>query len=455
MNALKPVKINLRITLACTLCLLAGCATVRQARTIQKGAFSRPGERLLTAVEVGLSSTSGLTLDRAMEIALSSHPSVFAAEQALVAATAQVYQARAAFWPQLSAGASESRSTSNSEGTPESHSTRKSFSGSIGLDLLVYDFGKTPAVVRQAYARQIAASENLRSARSDLAYVVRIAFYNLGKAEELIQVATDAVRQYKSRLDQVQAFQEVGRRTRYDLTKSEVDLGNAKLTLIKAKNDESDARTALNLSLGLAEDPGYTVLSSNPPPFAMTSAAELMKRARQNHPGLLALQAQERAANAAVDEAIASLYPEIGLQAKYGLSGGHFPLTWNWSAMLQSAMQLFTGHRQTWNIQGAAAQLREARSQVTTRELQIYKDLQNALNQLDSAQQRLPLTDLLVRQAQETLDLVNERYQIGSASAVDVTDAQVALTGARAEQVKAKFDNQTAIAQIRHAAGEE
>jgi outer membrane protein len=101
------------------------------------------------------------------------------------------------------------------------------------------------------------------------------------------------------------------------------------------------------------------------------------------------------------------------------------------------------------------ANLRSVRARITDREQQIFQDLQNALTQLDSAQQRLPLTDLLVRQAAETLDLVSERYRLGAASAVEVTDAQVALTSARAEQVKAKFDYQAAIAQLKHAAGEE
>ena len=455
MNIAQRSGLVISVSLACSLCLGTGCATVRQARTVQKGEQSPPGERLLKASEVGLSSNTVLTLDRALEIALAYHPSVVEAAQALAAATAQVYQARAAYWPQLSAGAGETRSTANSKGTPESSHANNSFSGSVGLDLLVYDFGKTPAVVRQTYARQIAASENLRSARSDLAYAVRTAFYNLGKAGELTQVAGDAVRQYKTRLDQVQAFLEVGRRTRYDMTKSDVDLGNARVSLIKAQNNESDARAALNRTLGLAEEPGYTPRSGEAPPFSMTSAAALMELARRDHPGLRALKAQELAANAAVDEAIASLYPEIGLQAKYGLSGGNFPLIWNWSAALQSTMQLFTGHRQTWRIREAVALLREARSRVTAREQQIYQDLQNALNQLDSATQRLPLTELLVKQAQESLDLVSERYRLGAASAVEVTDAQVALTGARAEKVQAKFDYQAALAQIKHAVGEE
>jgi len=446
----------LRIILACWLCLGAGCATVRHARDVQKGSHLVPGERLLKANEVGLSSNTVLTLDKALSIALANHPSIFQAEQSLIAATAQVHQARAAYLPQASASAGESRATANSQGVPESHDAGNSFNGSLGLNLLVYDFGKTPAQVRQAFARQIAAAESLRSARSDLAYSVRAAFYNLEKTLELEQVSIDAIRQYKDHLDQVHAFRDVGRRTRYDVTKSEVDLGNAKLDLIKAQSDISDARAALNRTLGLAEEPGYhTQKTVTTTTFPATTAEHLMVQARRNHPGLRLLQAEERVANAAVDEAIASLYPEIGLQAKYGLGGSRFPLTWNWSAALQSSLQLFTGWNQTWNIEAAVARLRVARSKVAEQEQQIFEDLKNSLNQLTSSQQRLSLTDLLVREAQESLDLVGERYKIGAAAAVEVTDAQVALTGARAEQVKAKFDYQAAIAQIKHAVGEE
>ncbi len=437
------------------LCLGTGCATVRQAREVQKGEHSPPGERLLKASEVGLSSNSVLTLDGALGIALAYHPSLAQAEQQLVAATAQVFQARAAYWPQLGASAGAGRSSSNTEGQPATDRARNSFSGGLSLNLLVYDFGKTPARVRQAYARQIVAAEALRSARSDVAYTVRSAFYALVKAGELEQVSDDAVRQYQVHLDQVRAFQEVGRRTRYDRTKAEVDLGNARLNLIKARNDVSDARAALNRSLGLTEEPAY---KPHPESFTATVEADadsLMVRARQRHPALLSLRAQERAASAAVDEAIAALYPDLALQAGYKGAGSRFPLTWNWSSLLQSSVDLFTGRQQSWRIAEVTAQLRIARTQLVDREQQIYQDLRNALNQADSARQRLELTDLLVRQAQESLDLVDERYRLGAASAVDLTDAQVALTGARSEQVKAKYDHLTAAAQIRHAVGEE
>jgi len=53
------------------------------------------------------------------------------------------------------------------------------------------------------------------------------------------------------------------------VTKSEVDLGNAKLNLITASNAASDARSVLNNSIGLAENPEYQVS----PPNQWNSAA--------------------------------------------------------------------------------------------------------------------------------------------------------------------------------------
>jgi len=67
----------------------------------------------------------------------------------------------------------------------------------------------------------------------------------------------------------------------------------------------------------------------------------------------------------------------------------------------------------------------------------------------------MDLDNLIVQQAQESLDIVSVQYQVGSASAVDVTDAQVALTSAKANQVNARYDYLTAVAQIHHYIGDE
>ena len=182
---------------------------------------------------------------------------------------------------------------------------------------------------------------------------------------------------------------------------------------------------------------------------------ELMALARRQQPELQALKARERVANAAVDEAIADLYPSLTLQAQYGASGSQFPLTWNWFGALQSAVQLFSGRTKTARIDERVAGLRTARAQVADREQQLYQDLETALSELTSARERWTLSELILRQAQESLELVNEQYRIGRASSLEVTDAQVAVTRAKADQVQARFQYQTAMARIRLTVGEE
>ena len=432
----------------------AGCATVRQARLAQDATRAPAGERTVRAGEIGLTSNTVVSLDDAVQIALSNHPAVTQARQSLTAALAQVEQARAAYWPSIGANAGYGRGTANVAGTPGGYHMTGAYNASLGLDLLLYDFGKTPALVREACLSALAADENLRTARNDTAFAVRSAFFDLLRAQELVQVSEEAVRQYQEHLNQVKAFAEVGRRIRYDVTKAEVDLGNAQLSLIIARNGLTTARAALNRSLGLAEEPGFqlreSLLSEIP-----GDLASLMVTARGHHPGLRALRDQELIASAAVDAAIADLYPSLGLNGSYALSGAHLPFIWNLSGALQSAVNVFDGGRKQAKIDEASAQLRSARAQVADREQQIYLELTQALAQLAGARQRADLTALIVRQAQESLSLATERYRLGQASSVELTDAQVAVTQARADQVKARFDYQTALAQIRHAIGEE
>ncbi len=432
----------------------AGCATIRRARDAQRHDGAPAGERTVRAVEIGLASNTVLSLNDAVQIALSNHPAVTQARQALAAAVAEVGQTRASYRPAVDAGAGYRRATSNSQADRGSHDTSEAYSASLGLDLLLYDFGKTPALVRKACLSALAADESLRTVRNDTAYAVRTAFFALMRAEALLQVSEEAVRQYEEHLKQVRAFAEVGRRIRYDVTKAEVDLGNAQLDLINARNGLATARATLNRSMGLAEEPGYR-LGESPLPEITGGLDFLMTMARERHPELRALRAQEQVASAAVDAAIADLYPSLNLHGEYALTGSQLPLVWNWSGAIQSAMALFSGGRKTAAIDAATAQLRAARSRVADREQQIYLDLTGALAQLSGARQRVSLTGLIVQQAQESLSLVTERYRLGQASSVELTDAQVAAISARSDEVKARFDYRTALAQVLHAVGEE
>ena len=120
------------------------------------------------------------------------------------------------------------------------------------------------------------------------------------------------------------------------------------------------------------------------------------------------------AASAAVDAAIADLYPvAAGCRREYARQRQPLPAGLELVAGAAAGAAAVHGWRKTARIDQAVAQLRAARAQTADREQQIYLDLSQALSQLESARRAAGADRLIVRQAQESLDLVSERYRAG------------------------------------------
>jgi outer membrane protein TolC len=439
---------------ALALLTTGGCATARRAREAQDLQRIPPGERTVTAEEAGLSSNTVLTLDQAVRLALSYQPAMSMAGQNLAVASNQLAEVKAGRLPVLSGSAGYRRGTANTAVAHGSHASTDNYSAGLGVDQLLYDFGRTASSVKRAAALLTTASERLRAASNDVVYATRVAFYELSQAQETLGVAEETERQYLKRLEQVRGMVEVGRRIKYDVTKAEVDLGNARLGLVGARNAVADARAGLMRRLGLAEDPGCRLADIPARDFTATYAASL-ETARRRQPELLALRSETLAASAGLDAAVADLYPSLSVSGEYLWSGRALPLFWNWSGAARLAWTLFSGGKTTAAIEAAAASLRSARAREADREQQLALDLRTAFTQLEGARERQGLAALIVRHARENLEVVSERYRLGQASSVELTDAQAALSQARGDEVKARFDCHGAVAAILHASGEE
>ena len=70
-----------------------------------------------------------------------------------------------------------------------------------------------------------------------------------------------------------------------------------------------------------------------------------------------------------------------------------------------------------------------------------------------TGRQRLGLTDQLLAQATDALDLAQERYNLGLSSIVELTQAQLNQTRAQIEQASARYDYQARNASLRFQTG--
>ena len=83
----------------------SGCADFGEARRAQDPGTRRPGERTISAAEVGLGPGAVLTLEQGVRIALASTPLVGAARARVDEARARLEQIDAGFLPQIAVSA--------------------------------------------------------------------------------------------------------------------------------------------------------------------------------------------------------------------------------------------------------------------------------------------------------------------------------------------------------------
>lgn len=417
--------------------LVAGCSAVKEARQVQKAEALLPGERTVKASEIGLAQDAILSLKQATAIALKYNPAVVQSEERLASAQSQLAGKKGNYYPQVSASVGTARSASAS-------SNSSSYSTGLSLSQYIYDFDKTDSQVRIYFYDALAAEYDLTQARKNIIYSVNETYYNVLRQISAVRLAEETVRQNEKYLEQAQAFFEVGTKIKYDITKAEVNLGNAQLSLINASNALFVNRQIFNNVLGLAENPEY-ILEESPINIADAEAGlalteQLFLAAQANNPEIKAQESRVKSASAGVDNAIASLWPSLSLSGSYGFSGSDFPLSWARTISSALSMDLFKGGQKMESIKIATANLKSARASLSSLEQRIFLDITRAKTQMLDASQKLEVNKKILQQAEENLNFIEQRYRTGKASAIELTDAQVSLTKARENIIQSRFD---------------
>jgi outer membrane protein TolC len=121
----------------------------------------------------------------------------------------------------------------------------------------------------------------------------------------------------------------------------------------------------------------------------------------------------------------------------YGGASGDPALHETWSITGNLSWNLFQGFLTASQVRETTALAAAARANYTTQELQVRLDVEQAYFTVVAASESVGATDKEVQSAQENLQLAQGRYDAGVGTILDLTTAQVALSSAQADQVRA------------------
>ena len=176
---------------------------------------------------------------------------------------------------------------------------------------MIFDFWKTRDQVNIQQLSADSAKADLTSTQEQVILNVKQSYYTVLKAKRNLVVAEETVKQFQQHLEQAKAFYEVGTHPKFDVTKAEVDLGNAQLNLITVRNSLKIAMITLNNALGIPEAPEYQIEDNLSFSQYSISLKEAVDRAYENRPELKSILLKKKATEESVSLAKKGYFPVL------------------------------------------------------------------------------------------------------------------------------------------------
>lgn len=428
-----------------TLSLLSGSAFAKQESISQQ-----------------LAGLSSLDLATAKRLALEGSPTIKVARERVTQATYVVNQKKAAFLPQVDAGASLTRKDTSANS--ESDTTSDTYATSLSASLTLFDGFSRRYSLDSARHSKNAYAKALEEARHLLLLNVSKAFFTLQTAVENINIA-ESSRAYNARLLlEAEASRKAGAGSLSDVLSFKIEVNKALATLAAEKKNLAVAQTALAVLMGsengrLPQGLKLAPLSSTPKSSESQESPEvLLKKALAGRPDFLQALATIEKATSTTQVARSGYYPTVTLAGTVsGTNTGSATLgsdDFDSSLALKVNLNLFSGGQTRAQVAEAISAEREARQTASQLKLTITQEVYDALASLASAKEQAALQAETVAFTRRSRDLVEEEYRAGQSTTVKLNEAQNNLVSAKGNLVSAQIALLTARETLKKVIGE-
>jgi len=419
-----------KILLLVLLLIISG-QTLQAAETIQKGDI--------------------LTLQQCINTALKNHPAINAAAGTIRQSESKIGQARAGYYPQINIQSDYSRigqAPTSLRSNPYNY-----YSNSLNLNQTLFDFGKTSSSVDIQILTKQSAEADFQNTAASLVLGVKEAYYSFLKAKMSEIVAKETVNQFQQHFDVAEMFFETGKSSKIDVTSAEVNLSNARIQLISVQNALHIARVTLNKAMGLISAPEYDVEEQFYLEKISISFETALAQAYENRPDLLSTGLKKEALEKGIDLNKKGYLPVLSGNAAYGYAGDDTSMDKSWNVGVALAFPLFSGLSTKYAVDEARANLDVARANEESLRQSVYQEVQSAWLNRREAFERIEAGRIIVRQAEENVELAKGRYETGVGNSIEITDAMIKLNNAKMTYITALSDFSVAQARLEKAIG--
>ncbi len=419
---------------------------------------------------------TGLTIEQAMQQAVTRHPAVQAAAARTQAARAQTRQAIGYRLPSVDVAETFIRTNNPAEAfafqmnqerfsmaefgnpanDPNNPDLLNTYMTRAEATLPVFTGGMLHGRTMQAHSMAKAATQDETRTRENVALDATTAWLNLSKAREFKDLMQRSLATAEAHAKRADDFFKQGMLAPHEILRAQVFVAEMREYRTRADEQEQLAQAALNFNLGNSQDTPITLAEAQPATVEDIVLDAAVKQALNGRPDLLAAREKLKAGRLEVTVARSSFLPQVGIVGRYDmyddkLLGDHGS---SWAIMGQAKLNLFRGGADRHAWQKAALDAKAGAADVRRFEEGVTLEVRQALAEQTSAGLRAQAATAALTAGRENLRVTEARYAQGIAKMTDLLDAQTALRELEVRELTARYDVLLAGYRIRFVTGQ-
>jgi len=383
-----------------------------------------------------------LSVDECVRIALENKSGVKRAEQDTKIAQLNRVSAIGMLLPTLRASNSFSETTYGNSGL----STERHGAG-ISLSQNLFNSGNNARNVKQSNNNYFIAKENERQSKSRIISNVYTYYYQFLKNKELFTIAEKNLELSSRQLELVERRYNLGSVSRTDYLKASVQYGTAKSTLLSRRLNRDNSEQTLKNGMGILEkNIELKVRDKVNIELIVPNFNEAYEIMIQNSPELRILDAQIATAQLNLRSAWGSSLPSLNLSVGMNASSSEkitsefFDDNYIKSANLTLSIPIFSGLKNRNSVEISKMRFGQSKMIYGSKRKDAKVSLSSLLNTLKNYEELIPIYEEVLVSAEEDLRLAQNKYELGSATILELLDAQLAVLQASSTLVTTKYD---------------
>ena len=410
--------------------------------------------------------TLRLTLDKAIEIALSDNPTIEVADQTVELKRISDKETVMGLLPEASLSGAYTRTikkqTMVMNGMKFQVGIPNQYQGGLTVSLPVF----APTLYKSMKLTKTdveLAVEQARASKQDLVNQVTKAFFQMLLAQDSHTVLEKSYAQAEANFNIVKAKYEQGKVSEYDKISAEVQMRNLQPSVISARNAVELSRLQLVVLMNIDPDMAFE-LDDNLADYEETVFAGVLtadSTSLNNNSTLIQMDMNTRMLQQTLSLNKQNFVPMVALQFNYMYTcmADNFKFnTYEWNPYSNVSLSVsvplfkysnFSAMKKT-NLQ--ISQLMKNRD-YTARQLAMQQ--QSYLNSMAASAEQVSSNKEAITQAQKGRDIAEKLYEVGRGTVLELNSAEVALTQARLTYVQSIYDYLTAKADLDKLQGKE